>query len=390
MNEDVVTSNGAPPLQMQVASSANHVAQTTAIEQSRASAEVQSAMVVAQRFPRDERHALARIKLACGRKGLADRAFYSYPRGGTTVSDASIYFAREIARCWGNVQYEIVELAQDTDRGESEVMAYAWDLETNVRAAIRFIVPHVRQTKTGGKRLTDPRDIYEMVANMGARRLRNCILSIVPDDVIQDAKAMCRKTLENGESAPLADRIRTCVESFAGFDVTRRHLEDHLGIAPEKMTLDQLTDLQIIYGTIKGGEQASSFFDLRAKLGEPDNSNAAAIEKPKEQTDEKPAAPKPEDKPKRGRPKKEDLEQAKAAGVRSFEDGRAREDIPEKFTTPSLKVAFEEGWDEVRAEQMAETGKETEAENSPPLADPDAGPGKPEDGPASDFDFEDE
>ena len=88
MNEVATTDHpNAPPLAMPVASSAQHVAQTTAIEQSRATAEVQAAMVVAQRFPRNEQHALGRVLAACGRQTMAQRSFYSYSRGGSTVSE---------------------------------------------------------------------------------------------------------------------------------------------------------------------------------------------------------------------------------------------------------------------------------------------------------------
>jgi hypothetical protein len=56
--------------------------------------------------------------------------------------------------------------------GESAVLAYAWDLQTNTRQAKTFTVAHVRDTKQGRKDLTDARDVYEVVANSAARRLR--------------------------------------------------------------------------------------------------------------------------------------------------------------------------------------------------------------------------
>ena len=83
------------------ASPAAHVGQATVIEQSRAAAEVQSAVIIAQRFPRNERHALGRILSACSRLSLAREAFFSFPRGGETITGASIKLAREVARSWG-------------------------------------------------------------------------------------------------------------------------------------------------------------------------------------------------------------------------------------------------------------------------------------------------
>ena len=124
---------------------------------SRQAQEVQAAMVIAKRFPRDEVEAYNRIMRACQRKKLAETAMYEYPRGGTKVTGPSIRLAEAMAQNWGNLDFGILELEQKN--GESQVMAYAWDLETNTRQTKVFSVPHVRGTKKGNVPLTDPRDI---------------------------------------------------------------------------------------------------------------------------------------------------------------------------------------------------------------------------------------
>lgn len=164
---------------------------------SRQAQEVQGAMVIAKRFPRDEVESFNRIMQSCKRKSLAESAMYEYPRGGTKVSGPSIRLAEAMAQNWGNIDFGITELEQKN--GESQVMAYAWDLETNTRQVKIFSVPHVRGTKKGNVPLTDPRDVYEMVANQGARRLRSCILGIIPGDVVEAAVKQCEDTLINGE-----------------------------------------------------------------------------------------------------------------------------------------------------------------------------------------------
>src|SRR5699024_11169676 len=151
--------------------------------QQREIAEVQAAMVIAKRFPRDPVEAMDRILQACTRPTLAEGALYSYSRGGSEITGPSIRLAEAIAQAWGNTQFGIRELEQRN--GESTVEAYAWDLESNTRQAKVFQVPHERHTKRGTTRLTDPRDIYELVANQGARRLRACILGVVPGDVTE-------------------------------------------------------------------------------------------------------------------------------------------------------------------------------------------------------------
>ncbi|MBF0437207.1 MAG: hypothetical protein HQL77_17840 [Magnetococcales bacterium] len=239
---------------------ATHARQTTNIEQNRVIADVQSAVIIAQNFPRNERHAMGRIVAACNRMSLAKEAFFSFHHGEKTITGASIKLARELARTWGNIRYEIVELSRNISRSESEVMAYAWDLETNTRSSVHFIVPHKRFTMDGEKTLTDPQDINELIANFGARFLRQCIFAVIPADVITVAERVCRKTLQNGDGLSLNERIKKCVEAFHNIGVSRSMLSHRLGFVPEKMTLDNLTDLQIVFQSIKFGEPISEFF----------------------------------------------------------------------------------------------------------------------------------
>ena len=57
---------------------------------SRQAQEVQAAMVIAKKFPRDEVESYNRIMQSCKRKSLAESAMYEYPRGGTKVTGPSI------------------------------------------------------------------------------------------------------------------------------------------------------------------------------------------------------------------------------------------------------------------------------------------------------------
>ena len=130
---------------------------TVAIEASRAIAEAQGKLVIAKRFPRNEIQAFANMKKACQRTGLANKAFYSYPRGNETVSGPTIRLAEELARCWGNIDFGIKELSQDN--GKSEMQAYAWDLETNTMSVQNFTNPHAKEVRGKIKTLTSLRDM---------------------------------------------------------------------------------------------------------------------------------------------------------------------------------------------------------------------------------------
>lgn len=225
---------------------------TVAIEASRAIAEAQGKLVIAKRFPRDEVQAYNRVAQACQRKGIAEKAFYSYNRGGGTVSGPTIRFAEELARCWGNIDYGIKELSQD--EGKSEMQAYAWDLETNAQSVQNFTNPHIREVGGKAKILTSQRDIYEINANMGARRLRSRILAILPTDLVDMAISECKKTLSGNNDEPLIDRVKKMVIAFGKIGVTQEQIEKRLGRKVDTMTIDDFTDYIGIYNAIKQGE----------------------------------------------------------------------------------------------------------------------------------------
>ena len=234
----------------------------TAMMISRQAQEVQAAMVVAKRFPRDEIDSFNRIMTSCQRKSLAERAMYEYPRGGTKVTGPSIRLAEAMAQNWGNIDFGIIELEQSN--GESQVMAYAWDLETNTRQTKIFNVPHVRGTKKGNVTLTDPRDIYEMVANQGARRLRACILGVIPGDVIDAAVEQCKKTMTEGNEKPLIDRIREGVKLFEEkFSVSQQMLEKYIGCKCEAFSENDMVRLNNVYRSLRDGmSKREDYFDI--------------------------------------------------------------------------------------------------------------------------------
>jgi len=218
------------------------------VEQSRATQEVQAAMVVAKKFPRNEAEAMDRILKTCTRPTLAVQALYAYPKGNTTVAGPSIRLAEAIAQNWGNIQFGIREL--ERMHGQSTMEAYAWDLETNTRQSKVFYAEHIRRANGKNKSLDDPRDIYEMTANLGARRLRACILGIIPGDVVDHAVKQVEVTLNNQHGAP-EEQITKLVEAFAAFGVTKDILAKRLGHRVESCISAEIINLRTIYTAIR-------------------------------------------------------------------------------------------------------------------------------------------
>lgn len=240
---------------------------------SRQAQEVQAAMVIAKKFPRDEVESYNRIMRACQRKSLAEQAMYEYPRGGTKVTGPSIRLAEAMAQNWGNIDYGIIELEQKN--GESQVMAYAWDLETNTRQTKIFSVPHVRGTKKGNIPLTDPRDIYELVANQGARRMRACILGVIPGDVTDSAVDECQKTLSSGNPEPLIDRVRKGIKLFADkFAVSQQMIEKYIGCKSEAFSEQDMIRLNNIYRSLRDGmAKREDYFELKPTIDQSEVAN---------------------------------------------------------------------------------------------------------------------
>ena len=226
------------------------VGQATAVEQSRAIAQVQAAVVMARQFPRSEQHAIAQMRDACGRIELARRAFFSFNRAGQTVSGATVYLARELARIWGNIDYGLNELKRDDEHGQSELQAYAWDLETNSRSTRTFVVQHGRDTKTGRKKLTELRDIAENNNNFGARNVREMIFAVLPQWFTDMAEQVCRETMNNGGGEPLPVRADKAIAAFSRARINREQLEDKVGAPVDEWTHADVTDLEILYGSL--------------------------------------------------------------------------------------------------------------------------------------------
>jgi hypothetical protein len=231
----------------------SRLGQGTAIEQSRAIAQVQAMVVVAQQCPRRVHACITAMTEACQQIELAEKAFFRYPRGRETISGPSVHLARELARCWGNVEHGVTEMRRDDGYAQSEMQAFAWDLEANTRSASVFIVPHKRDTRDGVKDLTDLRDVYENNANNGARRLREAIFSVLPAWFTAQAIAICEKTLEGGGGKPLAQRIAEAVKAFERHGVTPARMETKFGRPVAEWTGHDVALLGTIYESIKQG-----------------------------------------------------------------------------------------------------------------------------------------
>lgn len=223
-------------------------------------------MVVAKKFPRDEAAAMNRILKSCQRTTLAESAMYSYPRGGQEVTGPSIRLAECLAQNWGNIEFGYTEL--ERKQGESTIEAYAWDLETNTRQSKVFTVKHQRDKKGGSQELTESRDIYELIANQASRRVRSCVLAIIPGDVIDAAIQQCEITLKGGamnNGGSLDELITDMILHFANYGVTEEMLSAYVGKSIEAFNEKDIVKLRKVYTSLKDGIVGNDYFINRMK-----------------------------------------------------------------------------------------------------------------------------
>lgn len=238
-------------------------------QESKQLTEVKGKMILARQFPRDTNRSLENVLLECKRPRLAEVAQYEYPKGDTVVKGPSIRLVEVLARHWGNIDSGVSEI--DTYDDHTVVKAYAWDLETNVSDEKVFAVQHKRSTKRGSYKLTDERDIYEMVANKAARRKRSCLLAVMPGWYVDAALEACEETLRNSvTNGKSIEAVREAVVSaFAEFGVSPDNIAAKLSRPIDKLDPNDIVKLRHLYAAIKEGfVKAQDAFDLSAPTPE--------------------------------------------------------------------------------------------------------------------------
>lgn len=270
--------------------------------QARELAEMQTKFLMAQQFPRDERRAIDGIKNAFSRTGLAERAQYEYAKGGSSISGLSIHAMQAIAQQWGNIEFGWSEVSRGVAADGvpfSEVRALACDLQSRTMRPLQFIVRHWRDTRSGGYKLKDEREIYELCANMAQRRVRSCLEAVIPRDVQDLAEEQASVTLRTkADTSPEA--MHKMVEAFLPFGVTKEQIELKIQRRLDSISPAQVVMLKRIYASLRDEmSTAAEWFDVEpeapaaAGLGAVRAAAATAAEKKKAKVDKSPDEPAP-------------------------------------------------------------------------------------------------
>lgn len=227
--------------------------EATKVEQTRAAAEVIAAVQAAQAVPRDEYRAYERMRATCSRWETAVRAFYAYPQGGKVIQGPTVALARDLIGLFGNCDYGTVELSRDDVAKRSEVRAWAWDQEMNTRASRSVIVPHVGYVGNNGRALIEMRAIDQNNNSVAGRAEREVIFKVLPNDLVEEAKARCQRTLDEGGGVPIPQRIEEILGIFgkARPPVTQLMLEDYVGHPRARWTGNDVGRLFVLFESLK-------------------------------------------------------------------------------------------------------------------------------------------
>lgn len=249
----------------------------------REQAEVQAAFVIAQKIPRREAEVFVECLKAFDRPSLAEKAEYSFPRGGKTIKGPSVDLARECARLWGNLDFG--HRVVTTDGDEVTIEGYCIDLQKNTRRAFQDKFKRKIQRKNKETGLTewiepDERDFRELCNRRGAIVMRNAILATLPSDLIEDcclrADDTARAAVKGELKQSREEAIRRLVLAFDKLSVTAAMLVKRLKHPLEEINEEELVELRQIWKSIyDGNSRRADHFEF---AGEPQAQSSTQVD----------------------------------------------------------------------------------------------------------------
>lgn len=272
----------------------------------REQASIQSAIISAKRFPRNEEKAFEACMALSKRPTFASSAIYSRPQGGQNIEGPSVQLARALAQKWGNMRVACNVLPAEDGMCHIEVTAI--DLETNMQTQAQDRFPlRIYRKRDGWVDLTKSSKGYveQEKRNLLNRKTafceRSAILKLLPPDVIEDVMNACRRTsmaAAAGELEASPKQVqRALIAAFGSISVSVEMLEKKLGHPLADMGAEEVANLRTIFKSIKeGAASRDDHFEVSEVSSKADDINtqiaakAAAQRKAKAKPKPKPAA----------------------------------------------------------------------------------------------------
>lgn len=234
-----------------------------------AKARIQSAYIVALKKPRNYDNARLKILDACKRPDFAEKAEYTKPVGGTTITGPSIRLAELALREWGNILYENQVVFDD--EAVRRIRVTVIDLESNATFS-----KEIQLSKTIERKNSKGRDVIKERLNsygekvylvkatedevqtreaaLVSKALRNEGLRLIPSEIIDECLLTARKTMQSRDRKDPDEAKKKLTEAFFAYGVQPTELEKYLGHPLAQCQPDELHELRSIYRAIKDGE----------------------------------------------------------------------------------------------------------------------------------------
>jgi len=212
--------------------------------------ELQSAMVVAQRFPRDEDAAYQEMMRAATRPTFQETAVYRFPRAGQDIVGPSVELTNYFKYVWGNFWSGFYIVGETED--SMHIRGWAFDLQKNIRRVedVRFKL----LIKRKGKWIKpDERDRRELVNRNGAIAERNSIKRLLPGHVIDDVIKTVTANQQKGISNAIEQSRKNIIGAFGLLQIPAEEIEQVIGCPLKEATAEQITQLRQIYQSVKDG-----------------------------------------------------------------------------------------------------------------------------------------
>lgn len=216
----------------------------------------------AKKYPRDlvkvKNNSVAIVTMS---KETAESCRYTIPRGGKTLSGASVHLARIIAQQYGNLRVD-ARIKQITDR-QVISEAVAFDLETNyaVKVEVRKSImqnEYLEGKKTGRTyRMND--DMITVTGNAcNAISFRNAVFNIIPKaitDVCYNASLRMITGDLNDEEKLISARKKAVDHFISTYNITEEQLLTAIGLRSiNQIKAEQIADLRGLEQSLKDGD----------------------------------------------------------------------------------------------------------------------------------------
>ena len=227
-------------------------------------------MILARQFPRVESAAGGKLVARCANMALAEKAVYSFKRGGTTVEGPSIRLAEAIVQCWGNMRSGAYLVA---DGPEYRTMrCWAMDLETGNKQELDVTFAKLIQRKQGRAGKTfwvepDARDLMELTNREAAKGRRNCIIGLVPRELVLQAMKQAKDTKLAGIKQDPDGYLRSLIARFNVLGIDARELEAFVGrpLGQLNADLQALEYLGSVAAGLEEGQPWKAYLEKLAK-----------------------------------------------------------------------------------------------------------------------------